>query len=346
MTRPPPAAAGEAEAAEPVEIADGVLQLRLPLRAQPRHVNVWLLRDGEGWVIVDTGVDTPEIRAIWQRLLDGRLRDGVPLRVLATHFHGDHVGLAGWLCGARGATLLMFRAELAEFHRELGGLDENLEFLRQGRRPYREQVAPLPTAFEAIGGGTRLHIGGRGWDVLTGAGHTPDMACLWSPGLRLLISADHILPRITPHIAITHVEPKADPLSAYLDALGRFRGLPTDTLVLPSHGEPFRGLHQRLDALVSHHEERLARLRSALRQAGSPGLHAYDAVPHLFGKAFEHSRLHMAAAEALAHLACLRSRGELAEYRGTDGIRRFTVIAGPQAAAARNAAARNTEEMV
>lgn len=324
-----------------LEVAPGVLRTCLPLPGPPSNVNAWLLEDAEGWLLVDTGLDTPELRELWTGILAHPALGGRPVaRVLVTHFHPDHVGLAGWICGRFGAPLLMPRSEwlkawvlladdeaallehFLDFHRGLGATPEQAEVLRARGFGFRRHVSPLPRHVLAIAEGQVLRIGGQDWQVLIGAGHAPEMACLWRPADGVLISADHILPRISPHVGVMATEPEGNPLGIFLEALVRFRGLPAGALVLPSHGEPFRGLHRRIDALLAHHAERLDVLRSAAA-AEPDGLTAYGTLGAMFGREMGPSQLGAAVAEALAHLSHLVARGELRRRRNAQGITRF-----------------------
>lgn len=336
-----------APAGSAVEVGPGLLRLRLPLPGPPGHVNAWLLDDGTGWLLVDTGLDTPELRQFWLSAFDTAL-DGRPItRVLVTHFHPDHVGLAGWICARFQAPLLMPRSEwlkawlllvddreailraFIDLHSKAGSPEQHLDYLRHRGITYQARVAPLPRSLQPIGEGQVLRIGRREWQVMIGSGHAPEMACLWNPADEMLIAADHILPRISPHIGVTPAEPDDDPLGTYLASLARFCMLPKEALVLPSHGEPFHGLHARIDALIQHHRERLDLLRDAARAAGDTGLTAYDAAQAMFTKPLTEDRLSAAVSEAMAHLARLARLGELAKHTDAAGVMRFGPAALP-----------------
>jgi glyoxylase-like metal-dependent hydrolase (beta-lactamase superfamily II) len=324
---PPP---GEAR-----EIIPGLRWLRFPLPFAPHHVNVWLLEDGKGWLAVDAGVANDETRGNWQRAIAGEALGNRPLtRLLVTHFHPDHAGLMGWLSAGHGLTPMMTRIEWlqarslwfdtgeemlehqAEFARVAGAPADYCAFLR-GRGPlYVRSVAPLPRAFAAIADGNVLDIGGRAWRVITGQGHAPDMACLYCEEARVLIAADQILPRISPYIGLHAGEPKGDPLGAFLASLTRFRDLPEDTLVLPSHGEPFRPLQARLDALDAHHEERLAALEEACRTPAT----AHALLPTLFRRPLDQRNLGFGLGETLAHLRRLEALGRIERLPAADGV--------------------------
>lgn len=328
-----------------VEIAPGLLRACMPLPGPPSHVNCWLLEDGEGWLVVDTGRGDAATRGWWECIFATNALGGRPVtRVLVTHFHPDHVGLAGWLCAEWNAPLLMPRSEwqrtrllLAEddalllagvlaLLRRAGASASHLAWVAAEGLMYRGSVLPPPATYRPIAEGETLRIGGRDWQVRIGAGHAPEMACLHDPTAGILISADHILPRISPHVGIQANEPEHDPLGIYLRDLARFASLPHGTHVLPSHGEPFDGLHARILALQDHHATALHRLQAGL----APGWTAADAIPLLFGRRIETGRQHsFALAESLAHLRHLAARGRITCELAADGAWRFAPSSTP-----------------
>lgn len=331
---------------EMLEVADGVFWVRMAIPIPGLdYINLWLLRDDDGWTLVDTGLKSRAIRETWERIIETRL-EGRPIqRVICTHFHPDHMGQAGWFVERFGAPLCMTLGEwlfgrcllleqlphppeaAVEFYRRGGFSEAELEAYRQ--RPYdrfAEAVAPLPTGFSRIEDGQVLRIGGRDWRVIVGRGHSPEHACLYCPELDLLVSGDQILPRITPHIGVYPMEPEGNPLRFYLNSLGSFRGLPPDTLVLPAHGDPFRNLSLRLDQIGAHHHERLKALLAALSRPRT----VIDILPVLFRR--EHGGEHrfLAHGEALAHLHWLLGEGLIERRRDADGVYRY-VAAGSRA---------------
>jgi glyoxylase-like metal-dependent hydrolase (beta-lactamase superfamily II) len=322
-----------------LEIAPGVQWARMPLPFALDHINIWLLRDGAGWTVVDTGVDRPETLAGWEQVFTN-VAGGEPLsRVLATHCHPDHVGLTGWLCERFDAPLWMTAGEFgfarmmaaalpgvdgpaAVPHFERHGLRDEamLEQMRSRRNYYPSLVPAVPHAYTRMQDGQHVKIGGHGWRVITGFGHSPEHAALYCADLNLLISGDMVLPRISTNVSVFAVEPDANPVQLYLDSLGKFDALPADVLVLPSHGKPFRGLHTRIAQLRAHHEARLAEVLDACREPRS----AVDIVPIMFRRPLDAHQLSFALGEALAHLNKLWLDGALRRERGADGVYRFT----------------------
>jgi glyoxylase-like metal-dependent hydrolase (beta-lactamase superfamily II) len=332
---PPPPSPGEVGAVQP-----GLLRARMPLPFPPTHVNVWFLEHEGGWLAVDTSVSNRTSRDLWDRVLASPALGGKPLTaLLVTHFHPDHIGLTGWLCGRFGLLPHMTRIEwlmaralwydsgpdmmaqqIAHYARA-GCPAEHLAFVEGRGALYQRSVGELPRSFHALRDGRPVRIGGAEWTVLTGAGHAPDMACLHSAERNVLISADQILPRISPYIGLHPGEPEADPLGDFLRSNDRFRGLPEDVLVLPSHGEPFRGLHRRLDALAAHHAERLDTLAEACR---SEPLTAFEAAGVLFPRATQEvAQIGFTVGETLAHLRRLERQGRLTVVPGPGEAVRF-----------------------
>jgi len=318
------------------EIVPGVGWLRMPLPFALDHINLWLLRDGEAWTVVDCGVATEATRAAWEQVFAG----GVALRrVLATHCHPDHIGLSGWLCERFGAPLWMTTGEYA-FARMMAaglpGIDGTAalpHFQRHGladpamveqmasRKNYFPSLVPaVPVSYVRLQDGQSVVAGNHEWQVITGFGHSPEHASLWCKQLNLLISGDMVLPRISTNMSVFAVEPEANPLQLYLDSLGRFAPLPQDVLVLPSHGKPFRGLHTRIGQLRDHHKARLAEVEAACEQPRT----AAEIVPIMFRRPLDAHQLSFALGEALAHLHKLWRDGIVRRQAGTDGIIRFS----------------------
>lgn len=316
------------------KVADGVLWLRMPLPFRLDHINLWLLEDGDGWAIVDTGIKSKLTQQIWQSVLAERL-DGRPVtRVIVTHFHPDHVGLAGWLTRTLGVRLWMPRTEwlfarmltldasetfmdtVVQFYRRAGASAEFLERTRAAGHPLPRIIDALTHGIQRIRDGDELVIGDHVWRVIVGTGHSPEHACLHCPALGLLISGDQILPRISPHVGVYPNEPDGNPLQDFIDSIGTFLGLPDQTLVLPSHNEPFRGLHARLEALADHHDERLDTLRALCATPAN----AADLAIKLFNREFDHDQTGFAINETLSHLNLLMARGHVARRDGKGGV--------------------------
>ena len=324
---------------EVTEVAEGVLWLRMTLPFVLNHINLWLLEDGPGWTIVDTGIANEDTKAVWERIFAETLGGKPVTRVLVTHFHPDHMGLAGWLCRrwqaplwttegewlwARSLSLdaddASFVEEQRPFYRRTG-IDAQAIATFAGRgNPYRGRVTPIPRSFERLQDGSELRIGGRLWRVVVGRGHAPEHACLYCPELRLFISGDQVLPKISPNVGVWPTEPEGNPLALFLSSLEKVRGaVLDDVLVLPSHNLPFRGLHARIEQLAQHHDERLAECEAA---CAAPKTVA-EIVPVLFRRTLDAHQLGFALGEALAHLHYLVQTGRLARTRREDGIDLF-----------------------
>jgi glyoxylase-like metal-dependent hydrolase (beta-lactamase superfamily II) len=318
-------------------VAPGIMWLRMPLPFRLDHINLWLLEDGPGWSIVDTGVGLADTRGLWERLFAEQL-DGRPVtRVVVTHFHPDHMGNAGWLTLRWRAALWCTQgewlyaqyawrgragadAELPVEHYRRHGCDADaLALIRRRGNPYPKLVPTVAPAYRRIQDGDALEIGGRRWEVLTVLGHAPEHACLWCRDAGVLIAGDQVLPKITTNVSVWPEQPMGNPLRFYLDSLERFRPMPPDTLVLPSHGLPFRGLHARLSALRDHHDARLGEALDALTEPRS----AAELVPTLFRRELDVHQLGFALGESLAHLNFLEADGRAVRVVGEDGVHRF-----------------------
>lgn len=328
---PEPPAPGAA-----LEVASGVYWLRMPLPFALDHVNLWLLEDGGGWTAVDCGFALDETRAAWRQIFAGPMRGRPMRRLIVTHHHPDHLGLAAWLADRWGAETLMtareWRAARAAFEGVTTDPEAWIAFFRghglaerhdasiRSRGPtYLRGVPELPASVDHMGEGDELAIDRRSWRVIVGRGHAPAHASLFCRELNVLIAGDQILPRITPNISVRHYEPEGDPLGLYLASLEQFHALPADTLVLPSHDLPFVGLSARLDGLLRHHE---ARLETVLAACAEP-ISAAELIPHLFKRKLDAHGLSFAMGESLAHAHYLLHRGRLERIEGADGIYRF-----------------------
>ena len=319
------------------EVAPGIHWLRMPLPFALNHVNLWLLEDGPGWTVVDTGYNSEEVRNIWDAIVD-RLIDGRPItRLIVTHFHPDHMALAVWFAENWGAELWMtyaewLQAQLNRTNTVTADIDMRLEFYRcngldaasadgyrEGRPNFNELILPLPKTVRRIVHGDAFEIGGREWRVITGSGHSPEHACLWCPALNVLISGDQVLPRITTNISLPHNEPDGDPLGQFLDSFDTFRELPDDCMVLPSHDRPFHGLHDRLATLRDHHQERM----NAAEAACAEPCTAVDLIPVLFDRKLDAHQMGFAIGEALSHVNHLWRQGRLTRTQDSDGLVRF-----------------------
>jgi len=320
---------------EAVEIADGVLWLRLPLPMALDHVNVYAFDEGTSWSLVDTGFDTGKSRDVWGALLAGPLNGKPVRRVFVTHHHPDHIGLAGWFQSEHGAELVTTRtawlyarmltldeqplpsAQALGFWRA-AGMPREIYAKRQRERPFNfaDVVAPLPVGFSRVKEGDTLSLGGREWEVHIGNGHAPEHATLWSRAGDLVIGGDQLLSSISPNIGVYPTEPEADPLADWLESCARLAGFARETqLVLPGHKLPYTGLPARMRQLAENHHSALARLRAHL---ATPRTAAECFVP-LFKREVGEAVFGLALVEAVAHLNHLLRRGEITRQRRDDG---------------------------
>ncbi len=310
---------------ELIEVAEGIRWWRVPMSGPLKHVNGLLLDDGDGLLAVDTGTAGPRSTEAWRTILDGPLA-GTPIsRVMGTHMHPDHIGLAGWLCRKFAAPLLMTRTEwlmvrmLSSDARDEVP-EEQIAFWRAagwdeaqlargagaGWGNFGKMISRFPITYTRLQDGETLPIGGHDWRVITGAGHSPEHACLIDYERRILIAGDQVLPKISSNVSMHMSQPEEDPLGDWLTSIAKFKQLPEDLLVLPGHGDPFYGLHARLDALDREHRDRLDALERAM--ASGP-MRAVDAFPLLFRRPIGPEVIGMATGESLAHLRRLVVEG-------------------------------------
>ncbi len=330
--------ANKPEPGEAIDVAPGVRWLRMPLPFSLDHINLWLIDEGDTVCIVDTGLRGKPTEELWRRIFDSIGKP--PGRLIVTHMHPDHAGSAGWLCEHYGITLHMTRSEYlmcrvlaadsapppeaATKHFKSAGFGEpQLERYREMFGGFGKGCGPLPPSFERLQHDDMLSIGNDDWQILCGNGHSPEHACLYQAEKNVLISGDQILPTISSNVSVWPTEPNANPLQDWLNSCRYFRNeLPEDVLVLPSHGRPFYGAHERLTALIDDHESALEKLHSLCKEPRR----AVDVFEALFRSRISDSNLVMATGEAIAHLNYLLSESRADTWLDDDDIRWYESI--------------------
>lgn len=339
------------EAGQIMEIFPGIYWIRMPLPFALDHINLWLLRDRidgcDGWTVIDCGITSDETKAHWESIFANQLQ-GLPiLRVLVTHMHPDHIGLAHFLCERWKAPLWISMSDFlmaqwlsskeggtavganvgsggAADHYSRHGLIgvDDLERIRSRSDYYSRLVPQVPRRYRRIMEGDEIRIGEHVWKISMGYGHAPEHATLYCAELGIFISGDMVLPRISTNVSVYDADPDADPLGLYLSSLDQWKVLPENTFILPSHGKPFRGLHFRITQLHEHHRARLA---ETLEACQSPK-HAFEIIPVLFRRKLDNHQLGFAMGEAIAHLNHLWHQKKLQRLLCEDGIWRFCAI--------------------
>lgn len=327
-----------AEPGATLEIAPGVHWIRMPLPFALDHINLWLLDEGDGWTIVDTGLNLDRIKQHWESVLATHCADKPVKRILVTHCHPDHMGLADWLERKTTAPVWATQGEILTanaWYHQLPGYDLNamvdlylrhglakelIENLTSRGATYKGRVDHLPMTYRRIFENQVISIGAHDWRVITGYGHSPEHASLYCATLGILIAGDMLLPRITSNISVQACNPDGNPIQQFLDSVDRFLDVPEDTLVLPSHGRPFHGAHTRVAQLHTHHRERFDMLVAACDTPKNAG----DLLPILFNRELDAHQVVFAMGEAIAHLNYLEQAGELSASNGAEGILRYT----------------------
>lgn len=310
------------------EVAPGVYWLRMPLPMSLNHINLYLLEGNHGWTIIDTGIRGEDTRDHWHTIFENCLGGKPVNQVICTHMHPDHTGQAGFLTDRWHAPLLMSYSEyyqtrvmnnmmrdggswqMGEYFERAGVSPDFLEQMAEMRSSFAPQPEdlPLPSSFTRLSDGEHIQIGGNTWDIITGNGHSPEHVCLYSRKLGVLISGDQILPVITSNVSVSPTEPFGNPMVGWLESHEKFKAaLPNDVLVLPAHNEPFYGLHERLQELIDHHEDRMLILEENCIE---PKI-AVDLLPLLFKRKLEGPSMFMGLGECIAHLHCLMTRGRI-----------------------------------
>jgi glyoxylase-like metal-dependent hydrolase (beta-lactamase superfamily II) len=316
-----------------VEVAPGIHWLSMPLPFALDHINLWLVEDHDGWTVIDTGIGNADTRALWEKILGSKKIK----RVIVTHYHPDHAGNAAWLCQRYGVELWMTQGEYLTAHAvrtssagyttdavlsvfRKNGLDQQRASGMGGRgNRYAALVPEFPLSYRRIIEGDEIAIGEHKWRAMIGHGHAPEHLSLYSGSLNTLIAGDMLLSTISTNVSVWSIDPEGDPLRLFLDSIARYRDLPADVLVLPSHGKPFRGAHERVEQLERHHEERLKELIQSLKTPQS----AAELLTVLFRRPLDSHQTFFAMGEAIAHLHYLYYAGRAKRAQGDDGIMRY-----------------------
>lgn len=313
-----------------LEVAPGILWARIPLPFKLDHVNVYFIEDDGGWAVLDTGTADDTARATWDALLSGPFAGMRFTKLIATHAHADHIGLAGWLCERLDIPLLTSRAcylgsvsthaspqtmaspEYRAFHRRHGMREEAVTLVAERGHSFCEKVVPLPLSYTRLASGDTLRLGGRAFDVMSGDGHAAEQIMLYGVSENLILAADQVIAGISANISVSPMEPHDDPLGAYLASLAMLmEELPDTTLVLSGHMLPFVGLSERCLELVAHHERRCAIVAEAISVPRTVD----DLVPMVFPRPLDTRDYSFAFSETHAHVNHLVAMGEAAWLR-------------------------------
>lgn len=318
------------------KIAEGIYWLRMPLPFKLDHINLWLLEDEDGWTLVDTGLATEDTINIWEELYNQITTEKPIKRVIGTHMHPDHIGLAAWLCRRSHAELWMSRneymycrilledsnrqapEEAVSFYHAAGFNEEQLNYYQSKFGAFGSLIRGMPNNYHRLQDGDTFTINNRQWQVIVGEGHSPEHACLFCPELSLFIAGDQLLPTISSNVSVWPIEPHNNPLEDWLNSCQKLQSLlPEDTLVLPSHGLPFTGAISRLQTLIDEHERDL---KIIYENCDTPK-RVVDIFPLMFKSKVTHATLVFAAGEGYAHLNCLIARGMLNMKKDSEGVR-------------------------
>ncbi len=327
-----------------LEVAPGIFWVRMPLPFALNHINLYLVRDQiehrEGWTLIDCGIHSDDTKANWELIFDQHL-EGLPvLRVICTHMHPDHLGLAQWITQRFNCMLWMTLGEYAlgrvltgqqpsdggastlAYYQAHGVADPAaLAALNvRGNSYFRSLVPDMPKEFRRLRADEPVLMGGAQWQIIIGTGHSPEHASLYNRATKILFSGDMVLPRISTNVSVFELEQEANPLQWFLDSLDQYQQCAQDTLTLPSHGKPFKNMHRRIEQLREHHRDRLQEVRDACKVRACS---AFDIVPIMFKRELDLHQLTFALGEALAHLHALWFSAELIRTKDASGVTRF-----------------------
>ena len=324
---------------ESYEISPGILWIRMPLPFKLNHINLWLIEETDGWILVDSGINDGRTKFLWKKIIDKVLNKKPIKKLICTHAHPDHIGLGGWIKKKYKTNLFMTREEWA-FGRMFaaGNMDDKESyyeyFTRLGCDPseieeYREHISTadklyykVPYDFDRLRDGSKLMIAGNSWEVIVGLGHSHEQACLYCPESNVFITGDQVLPKITPTVMVQAYEPQANPLRDFLESNEKLRRLPENVTVLPSHNLPFKGLHERLDQYLAHHMDRL----DVVLNACCKPLSGIEVAKVLFPYDLDMHSKFFAIGETMAHIKYLEYQGKLVRSEDTTGTERYSTV--------------------
>lgn len=313
----------------------GIYQVRLPLPFRLNHINSYAIKGREGWWLVDTGLNTELNRQVWQQFMT---QEGISHRdiraIYITHAHPDHFGAAGWLQGLTSAPVFISDVDEAAIQRIWQGKDQKMvdavsEMFNSNGMPtlltkdatkemnaLAASTQPLPR-FSTVKYSSTVRLGDFEYRTLLTPGHSDGHICYFNEEFGVLLSGDHLLPKITSNISLwPNAQP--DPLDNYLQSLQDNLRLSV-ALALPAHGHPFNNVKERIHELLTHHQERLNLMKGLVTGDDT----VYSICKQAFGEGLNAHEVRFAMAETAAHLMYLVHRGELVvEERG--GVYRYS----------------------
>ncbi len=296
--------------------------VRMPLPMDLNHINLWIIGSKEECTLVDSGMFLEDVKNAWSDLIDKEKLSFK--RVIVTHMHPDHIGLAGWFTSNFNIPLYMSRTdylqcrvlaadtgdnvphEAIDFYTQAGLSESQIKAYVERFGFFGSMIHRLPNSFNRLKDGDRIILNNESWEIIDGKGHTMEHLCLFSKDKNIFIAGDQLLPKITSHVGVFPTEPEANPLEDWLNSCKKLLDkLPEDVLVLPAHGRPFVGAHKRLNTIINHHETSLDKLLDFL----SEPKRSVDVFSVLFKRKIDDGNFLMATGESIAHLNCLFNRG-------------------------------------
>ncbi|MFC6203765.1 MBL fold metallo-hydrolase [Psychrobacter urativorans] len=270
---------------EVLVVSNGILWTRFKIPSKLDHINIYLIRDGDGWFVIDSGPASDENRELWKNLLQNLPKPTKITGILITHCHPDHIGLAGWLQDYCNAPLYISEKEILQarlenryrsakdysdlphFYKRMAASAEDLQSIEEVWEYVDQMFGPLPTQINIVKSGDTLVIGGESWRLWSGSGHSIEHICLQKVCGEVMISGDQIIAHITPYVGLNYMTQEADPLAGWIAGLSDMLDwIDPKALVLPSHNKPFYHGEKRVREVLQHHQTSLDKLRGSLEQ--------------------------------------------------------------------------------
>ncbi|MDR0266971.1 MAG: MBL fold metallo-hydrolase [Paenibacillus sp.] len=322
------------------EITDhqnGIIQVKISMSFPLRWVNSYVLRESEGVTIIDPGPHTPDNEEEWkQAFAELGMAFSDIRQIVLTHHHPDHLGCSGWLQQLSGCkvwmsersfqeTLLMWgpgstiQTDLLKLFSSQGMPEEWTDQLETHMNGFLAQITPKPEV-SFILKGQKFAMGGREWLPIETAGHAPGHVSFYHEESGIILCGDAVLPQISPNVSLM---PGSDPepLQSFMQGLQKLKKFEVST-AYPGHRSSFQHFDDRLETLLLHHEERLAKLEQLIASGPASG---FELCISLFSSKLGIHQMRFAMCETLAHTRELERRGRITSQSGTDGVARYYI---------------------
>lgn len=293
----------------------GIERVTIELPFRLNHVNCFIAKNSDGYVVIDTGLHRDHTKTVWDEVL----QDKHVTNIIVTHLHPDHSGYAGKLQQLTGAEVAMTKIDresmdkiwtdssipiLQRDFKRAAVPDEIIHGILGVIENFRTYTNPFPTVNHYLDDGNIVEIGNGTYEVIRTPGHSAGLVVFYNKEANVLLATDHILPHITPNISYWFYG-EDNPLQSYENSLKKMKQYEAE-YVIPSHGDPFYDANKRIDEIWNHHLERLEQTLDYMKG----GATIFSVCEQLFPQELTFHEHQFAIGEAISHLEYLRFKGE------------------------------------